>query len=146
MRKHTVWQVEIFGGLAFIKLELLVVVQLNGTESPSHKWRRMLRNRGYSFWGSSFRTQVSMASGISGSTSGLVGASKWYHDDVIKWKYFPRRWTFVRGIYRSEVNSPHKDQWRGALMFSLICVWINGWVNNQDGGDLRAIALIMTWA
>ena len=24
---------------------------------------------------------------------------------------------------------PHKGQLRGALMFSLICVWINGWVN-----------------
>ena len=32
---------------------------------------------------------------------------------------------------------PHKGQWRGALMFSLICVWINGWVNNRDAGDLR---------
>ena len=27
---------------------------------------------------------------------------------------------FVRGIHRSPVNSPHKGQWRGALMFSLI--------------------------
>ena len=34
-------------------------------------------------------------------------------------------------------NSPHKGQWRGALMFSLICVWINGWVNNHEAGDLR---------
>ena len=25
----------------------------------------------------------------------------------------------------------------GALMFSLICVWINGWVNNREAGDLR---------
>ena len=48
------------------------------------------------------------------------------HDDVIKWKHFPRYWPFVRGIHRSPVNSPHKGQWRGALMFSLICVWING--------------------
>ena len=24
-----------------------------------------------------------------------------------------------------------------ALMFSLICVWINGWVNNREAGDLR---------
>ena len=32
---------------------------------------------------------------------------------------------------------PHKGQWRGALMFSLICVWINGWVNNHEAGDLR---------
>ena len=34
------------------------------------------------------------------------------------------------------VNSPHKGQWRGALMFSLICTWINGWVNNREAGDL----------
>ena len=46
-------------------------------------------------------------------------------------------WTFVRGIHRSPVNSPHKGQWRGALMFSLICAWINGWVNNRKVGDLR---------
>ena len=59
------------------------------------------------------------------------------HDDVIKWKHFPRYWPFVRGIHRSPVNFPHKGQWRGALMFSLICVWINGWVNNREAGDLR---------
>ena len=34
-------------------------------------------------------------------------------------------------------NSPHKGQWRGALVFSLICAWINGWVNNREAGDLR---------
>ena len=59
------------------------------------------------------------------------------HDDVIKWKHFPSYWPFVRGIHRSPVNWPHKGQWRGALMFSLICVWINGWVNNRKGGDMR---------
>ena len=59
------------------------------------------------------------------------------HDDVVKWKHFPRYWPFVGGIHRSLVNSPHKGQWRGALMFSLICVWINGWVNNREAGDLR---------
>ena len=43
------------------------------------------------------------------------------------------------GIHRSPVNSPHKGQWRGALIFSfsLICVSINGWVNNRKAGDLR---------
>ena len=34
-------------------------------------------------------------------------------------------------------NSPVPGQWRGALMFSLICVWIKGWVNNREAGDLR---------
>ena len=44
---------------------------------------------------------------------------------------------YVRGIHRSPVNSSHKGQWRGALMFSLICAWINDWVNNRETGDLR---------
>ena len=60
-----------------------------------------------------------------------------YHYEVIKWKHFPRYWPFVRGIHRSPLNSPHKGQWRGALIFSLICVWIHGWVNNREAGDLR---------
>ena len=50
---------------------------------------------------------------------------------------FPHNWPFVRGIHRSPVNSPHKGQWRGALMFSLIGAWINDWVNNREAGDLR---------
>ena len=58
-------------------------------------------------------------------------------DDVIKWKHFLRYWPFVRGIHRSPVNSPHNGQWRGALMFTLICARINGWVNNRQPGDLR---------
>ena len=41
------------------------------------------------------------------------------------------------GIHRSPVNSPHKGQWRGALMFSFICAWLNGWVINREAGDLR---------
>ena len=59
------------------------------------------------------------------------------HDDVIKWKHFPRYRSFVRGIHRSPVNSRHKGQWRRALMFSFICAWINIWVNNREAGDLR---------
>ena len=43
----------------------------------------------------------------------------------------------LRGIHRSPVNSPYKGQWRRALIFSLICVWINGWVNTREAGDLR---------
>ena len=64
------------------------------------------------------------------------------HDDVIKWKHFPRYWPFVRGIH-------------GALIFSLISVWINGWVNNREAGDLRRyhahydvgvmVARVMAW-
>ena len=64
-------------------------------------------------------------------------ASQAVHDDVIKWKHFPRNWPFVREIHRSPVNFPHKGQWRGVLMFSLIYAWTNDWVNNREAGDLR---------
>ena len=56
--------------------------------------------------------------------------------NVIKWKHFPCYWPFVLEIPRSLVNAPHKGQWRGVLMFSLICVWINGLVNNRETGNL----------
>ena len=51
-------------------------------------------------------------------------------------KYFLCYWPFVTGICRSPMDSPRKGQWRGALMFSLICVCTNGWTNNQDAGIL----------
>ena len=59
------------------------------------------------------------------------------YDDVIKWKHFSRYWPFVQGIHRSPMNSPHKGQWHGALMFPLICVWIKGCANNREAGGLR---------
>ena len=46
----------------------------------------------------------------------VIGFTHWSymcHDDVIKWKHFPRYWLFVRGIHRPPVNSPHKGQWHG---------------------------------
>ena len=50
-----------------------------------------------------------------------IGSYLWqvvavWHNDVIKWKHFPRYWPFIRGIHRSPVNFAHKGQWRGALM------------------------------
>ena len=70
------------------------------------------------------------------------GVIQWHrdsiqHDDVSKWTHLRRNWPFVRGIHRSPVNSLHKSQWRWALMFPMICAWINGWVNNRRADDLR---------
>ena len=53
---------------------------------------------------------------------------------------------FVGGIHRSPVNSPHKGQQRGALMFPLIFAW----VNNREAGDLRRHrahydVIVMSW-
>ena len=91
------------------------------------------------------------------------------NDDVIKWKHFPRFWPFaVRGIHRSPMNSSNKGQWRGALMFSLICAWISGskqslgwwfetpsrplWrhcndksLSNMDPSPIASIAFIANW-
>ena len=72
---------------------------------------------------------------LSTSTSATKELLEYYHDDVMK--HFPRYWLFAQGIHRSPVNSSHQGQWRGPLMFSLICVWRNGWVNNREAGDLR---------
>ena len=58
-------------------------------------------------------------------------------DSMMTSSNFPRNWPFVWGIHWSPVNSPHKGQWRGALMFYLICVWINDRVNTREAGDLR---------
>ena len=73
----------------------------------------------------------------SGQLVNRVLAAMTFNDDVIKLKHFPRYWPFLRGIHRSPVNSPHKGQWREALVFSLICAWINDWVNNRKACDLR---------
>ena len=47
------------------------------------------------------------------------------HANLAWWRHqmetFPRYWPFVCGIHRSPLNSPHKGQWQGALIFSLIC-------------------------
>ena len=72
---------------------------------------------------------------VANGTLGCVSAS--LHYDVIKWKKFLRYWPFVRGIHRWPVNSLHKGQWRGTLMFSLICPWTKSWANNRGADDLR---------
>ena len=63
--------------------------------------------------------------------------SDWYSWWRHQMETIPRYWPLGRGIHRSPENSPHKGKWRGALMFSLICAWTNGWANIRDAGDLR---------
>ena len=53
------------------------------------------------------------------------------------WRHQMEAFAALLAIFAIPVNSPHKDQWRGALLRSLICVWINGCVNNREAGDLR---------
>ena len=65
------------------------------------------------------------------------GTEACHHDDVMEWKHFPRYWPFVQGIHRPPVNSPHKGQWRGTLMFSLICVSWCWWFETQSRSSWR---------
>ena len=44
-----------------------------------------------------------------------------YNGDVIKWKYFPRYWLFVRWIHRSPVNSPQRPEPRSFDVFFDLC-------------------------
>ena len=62
-----------------------------------------------------------------------VPASTWWRHEM---ETFSALLVICAGNSPVPVNSPHKGQWRGALMFSLICVWVNGWVNNREAGDL----------
>ena len=58
----------------------------------------------------------------------------WWHHQM---ETFSALLAICAGNSPVPVNSPHKGQWRGALMFTLICARINGWVNNREAGDLR---------
>ena len=42
--------------------------------------------------------------------AGAAAGNGWItHDDVIKWKHFPRYWPFMRGIHRSPAQRPVKQ-------------------------------------
>ena len=88
-------------------------------------WAKSLNSYGSCNFGCSICCSIWTNLSFSYRLVGDLTRAKWVHDDVIKWKYFPHYWPFVCGIHRSPVNSPHKGQWRGALMFSSICAWIN---------------------
>ena len=72
-------------------------------------------------------------------SGGIPAFTDWAieHDDVIKWKYFPRYWPFVRGFAGHRWIPRIKGQWRRTLIFSLTRAWTNGWENNGEAGDLR---------
>ena len=63
------------------------------------------------------------------------------HDAFTWWRHqmeiFSALLALCAGNSPVPVNSPHKGQWRGALMFCLICARIDDWVNNREAGDLR---------
>ena len=71
---------------------------------------------------------------IAGALELRFSSTRWWRHQM---ETFPRYWPSVRGIRRSPVNSPHKGQWRGVLLYSFICAWTNCWANHRDAGHLR---------
>ena len=118
---HLEWGVEVGGwGLSpkFSGWEFIVFIKTHfyGEHSLHISWRSILLLHIY-FLFSWWRHQMETCST---SLAFVRGIDLW-----------------LQGFHRSPVKSPHTDQWLGALIPSLICAWTNGWVNNQDAGDLR---------
>ena len=65
----------------------------------------------------------------------FVGILMWWRHQMET--FFRVTGSLCAEIDQLPVNYPHKGQWRGALIFSLISAWTNGWVNKRDVGDLR---------
>ena len=64
----------------------------------------------------------------------MLSCSLWRHCNV--WDLSERLsyWELIENISR---KFTYNGQWCRASMFSLIYTWTNGWLNNQDAGDLR---------
>ena len=78
---------------------------------------------------------------LSWNFSNLASFASLSHISIAWWRHQMETFSALLAICAGNspvpVNSSHKGQWRGALMFPLICVGINGWVNNREAGDLR---------
>ena len=84
----------------------------------------LLRER---VWGAVFHVRPALGSGQRSRHRTGHGKDTHWHDDVIKWKHFPLTDPSC-GEFTGHRWIPHKGQWRGALMFSLIYAWKHGWV------------------
>ena len=84
------------------------------------------------------------------SKTPLIGTNPESYQKTTWWRHQMETFSAQLALCEFPVNSPHKGQWRGALMFSFICVWINDWVNNREAGDLRRYSghydvIVMKW-
>ena len=71
----------------------------------------------------------------SGLWSSLGEQGVYFHNDVIKWKHFPRYYLY--GEFTGNRRIPRTKATDVELWCVFILAWINGWVNNGEAGDLR---------
>ena len=102
------------------------------TLDTAHSWEKGKLHKSLGWW--RLNTSVSC---VKVSSEIRLSRKQRLHDAVIKWRYFPLYWPFIRRIHRSPVDSPHKGQWHTASMFSLMCSWTNSWANSPGAGDFR---------
>ena len=85
------------------------------------------------FWSNRHDTGIKTIRSFCFLISGLNTTPWWRH----QMKTVSTLLAICAGNSPVTLEFPTQNQWRGALMFPLICVWINGWVNNGESGDLR---------
>ena len=112
-----------------------VIFQCWNQQATSHRYEHWLCE----IWNRNFKAYINYCIDNVQSTTWPDRGTRYNHDDVTKWKRFVHYWPYVREIYRRPTDSPHKGQWRRALMFSLICAWTNSWANNRGASDLRRL-------
>ena len=88
----------------------------------------------YAFWHTSPWCLL-MCYGPKGISNNHDPGSDSHHDDVIKWKHFPRYRPFVKEIHLSQRPVTQ------SFDVSLICTRTNGWRNYRDAGDLKRTTL-----
>ena len=61
----------------------------------------------------------------------------WTKTDPIHWRIYGVRGRLVNIFISIQLIQFSSIQWRRAWVFSVICAWINSWVNNREAGYLR---------
>ena len=122
-------------------LKLHLILFVDAISYPFRKPYGRLANLGS--WNTRLDISMAILKGISDTSTGLRTEMRiWSYSSSFRWwrhqmEHFSLYWPFMWLVHRSPVNSPYKDQWHGAFMFSLIFASIKGSVNNREAGDLR---------
>ena len=56
---------------------------------------------------------------------------------IMTWNRFSHYWPFVRGMYRSPIDSPHKGRAMRSILLSLLLAWAICWLIRRVANGLR---------
>ena len=121
-------QTQIYKGLTDCQPHTLWYYRADSRPAPS-QWETSLQSNTVSNW---LGANLWLASPV---IHGVPIAKAWWRHQMAKFSVLLALCAGNSPV--TDLNSPHKGQWRGVLMFSLICAWTNGWVINPCVGDFR---------